>query len=192
MKTGKHTFIDGEIDVKYPQFGNLIIGSFCTINKGLKVILGNECNLDNISTFDFKSRLKWETTNATRLTKGDVVIGNDVWIGENVTIRSGVTIGDGAVILHNSFVTKQIDPYQIWGGNPANFIVPRRYEPDVRWLLKIKWWDWPDEHIAKASTILSNYDNSLKELRKYYSEKILGKLYPTEFLGGKKKNENTN
>ncbi len=54
--------------------------------------------------------------------KGDTVIGNDVWIGQNVTILPGVKVGDGAIIAANSTVVKSVEPYTIYGGNPAKFI----------------------------------------------------------------------
>jgi len=54
--------------------------------------------------------------------KGDIHIGNDVWIGYNATIMAGVRIGDGAIIATNSTVIKNVEPYSIVGGNPAQEI----------------------------------------------------------------------
>lgn len=45
-------------------------------------------------------------------------IGNHVFIGIGAKIMPGVSIGDYAVIGANSVVTKDIPPYQIWGGVP--------------------------------------------------------------------------
>lgn len=53
------------------------------------------------------------------------VIGDDVWIGAGSIIMSGVTIGDGAIIAAGSIVTKDVDPYCIYGGNPAKKIKDR-------------------------------------------------------------------
>ena len=55
-----------------------------------------------------------------------VVIGNDVWIGSRVTILPGVTIGDGAVIGASSVVTKDVEPYTVVAGNPAEIIKRRK------------------------------------------------------------------
>ncbi len=55
-----------------------------------------------------------------------VAIGNDVWIGSRVTILPGVHIGDGAVIGAGAVVTKDIPPYEIWGGNPARKLKSRK------------------------------------------------------------------
>jgi maltose O-acetyltransferase len=55
----------------------------------------------------------------------EVVIGNDVWIGTRVTILPGVTIGDGCVIAAGAVVTKNTEPYGIYGGVPARWIRDR-------------------------------------------------------------------
>lgn len=51
-----------------------------------------------------------------------VIIGNDCWIGHGVSIIAGVKIGDGAMILAGALVTKDIPPYAIVGGVPAQII----------------------------------------------------------------------
>lgn len=73
---------------------------------------------------------------------GNVIIGNDVWIAEGVSIASGIKIGDGAVIASKSHVIKDVEPYSIYGGNPAKFIKFRFSKEIINKLLKIKWWDW--------------------------------------------------
>ncbi|MDR2829546.1 MAG: hypothetical protein LBB45_00625 [Methanobrevibacter sp.] len=50
------------------------------------------------------------------------MIGNDVWVGTRCTILYGVIIGDGAIIGANSLVSKDVEPYSIFGGNPAKLI----------------------------------------------------------------------
>jgi virginiamycin A acetyltransferase len=75
------------------------------------------------------------------------VIGNDVWIGQNVTIMPGVKVGDGAIIAANSTVVKSIEPYTIYGGNPAKFIKKRFSDEKTQFLLKLQWWNWDEEKI---------------------------------------------
>jgi acetyltransferase-like isoleucine patch superfamily enzyme len=52
-------------------------------------------------------------------------IGNDVWIGYGTTIMQGVTIHDGAIIAAGSVVTKDVEGYTIYAGNPAKKITNR-------------------------------------------------------------------
>jgi acetyltransferase-like isoleucine patch superfamily enzyme len=51
-----------------------------------------------------------------------VVINKGAFIGARAIILKGVTIGEKSVVAAGAIVTKNIPPFQIWGGNPAKFI----------------------------------------------------------------------
>ena len=70
-----------------------------------------------------------------------VTIGNDVWTGHNVNIISGVSVGDGAVIGAGSVVTKDVPPFAIVAGAPAQVRRMRFPERTIERLLQLKWWD---------------------------------------------------
>lgn len=53
------------------------------------------------------------------------VIGKDVWIGAHTIIKTGIKIGDGAIIASGSVVTKDLEPYMVYGGVPAKMIKNR-------------------------------------------------------------------
>lgn len=55
----------------------------------------------------------------------DIVLEGDNWIGANATVLKGVTIGKGSVVAAGAIVTKDIPPYEVWGGIPAKFIKKR-------------------------------------------------------------------
>ena len=59
-----------------------------------------------------------------------IVIQDDVWIGLGSIILSGVTIGRGSIIAAGSVVTKDVEPYSIYGGNPAKMIRSRFESPE--------------------------------------------------------------
>ena len=50
---------------------------------------------------------------------GKVTIGDRAWISGNTTILPGITIGEGAVVASGAVVTKNVEPYGIYGGVPA-------------------------------------------------------------------------
>ena len=52
-------------------------------------------------------------------------IGKDVWIGAYVRIMAGVTIGDGTIVALGSLVTKDLEPFSIYGGVPAKKLKDR-------------------------------------------------------------------
>ena len=131
----------------------LIIGKFCMIASDVKFIMNGGNHLTKaISTYPFSIfGHGWEHAmdGKEHPYKGDTKIGNDVWIGYNSTIMPGITIGDGAIIATNSTVVKDVEPYTIVGGNPANEIKKRFSKNVIERLLKLKWWDWDIERITR-------------------------------------------
>lgn len=165
-KIGKHTY--GLNNIKCLSWGegyNYYIGSFCSIANDLTILLGGNYRSDWVTTYPFghvnKTIFKNFDGKGHPKSNGDVIIGNDVWIGGGVTIMSGVTIGDGAIIAHNSHVVKDIEPYSIYGGNPAKLIKYRFDTQQIEKLMKIKWWEWDDKKIDANTNLLcsSNIDD---------------------------------
>lgn len=164
------------IEHHYEFLGDkLIIGKFCAIAEGVKFIMnGANHRMDGITTYPFNIfGCGWEKVTPTieQLPfKGDTVIGNDVWIGQNVTIMPGVIIGDGAIIAANSTVVKSVEPYSIYGGNPAKFIKKRFSDEKIEFLLKLEWWNWSGEEIFDNLEILTS-EAGLEELMNKYSKR---------------------
>ena len=55
----------------------------------------------------------------------EICIGNGVWITTRAVILPGVSIGDYAVAAANAVVTKDVEAFDVVGGNPAKFIKKR-------------------------------------------------------------------
>lgn len=77
-------------------------------------------------------------------------IGNDVWIGSNVTLAMGIEIGTGAVVATNSTVTRDVPPYAIVGGNPAQVIKYRFDEATIERLLSSRWWSYDPRQVFRS------------------------------------------
>lgn len=169
-------FTYGEPRILFPnKQANLKIGKFCSIAHGVTIFLGGNHRLDWISTYPFSEIFKNEDAFVKQeghpATKGDVIIGHDVWIGFNVTILSGVTIGNGAVIAAESVVSKDVGPYEVWGGNPARLIKKRFSEDKIEMLQGLGWWNWPIDRIKEASHLLCGVSIDFL-IEKYGNNKI--------------------
>ncbi|AND65463.1 chloramphenicol acetyltransferase [Flavobacterium covae] len=140
----------------------LIIGKFCMIASGVKFIMNGANHLtEAISAYPFAIfGQDWQDAMEGKSypTKGDTLIGNDVWIGHNATIMAGVTIGDGAIIATNATVTKDVAPYTIVGGNPAQVIRKRFSDEVIELLLEKQWWHWDIEKITQNVQLLTSND----------------------------------
>ena len=133
----------------------LVIGKFCSIACGAKFLF-NCANhaLNSLSTYTFplfyqEWGLDKENITQAWKDKGDIILGNDVWIGFEAVILAGVTIGDGAVVGARAVVTKDVPPYTIVGGVPAQPIRRRFSEETIAGLEKLCWWDWPEDWIRQ-------------------------------------------
>jgi len=141
----------------------LIIGKFCSIACGTKFMMnsGNH-TLKSLSTYTFPIfGEEWDETLKPKDAwdnKGDIIIGNDVWIGYEAVIMSGVKIGDGAIIGTRAVVTKDVPPYTIVGGIPAKIIKKRFNDEVISCLLKLEWWDFTNEKIAKNISFIQAGD----------------------------------
>lgn len=138
-------FEDGMID-------KLIIGKFCSIATGTKFMMGGTQghNYNWIASYpldSFDDQKSAIPKGSKR--KGDTVIGNDVWLGAEVLIMPGIKISNGAVIASRSVVTKDIGPYEVWGGSPAKLIKKRFSDDQIQKLLQIEWWNWDKETIKR-------------------------------------------
>ena len=156
-----------DIDIK--------IGRFSSIGAGLQLFCGGNHSTSFVSAYPFGSVypnfLKIRTDKKIVFSNGDIKIGNDVWIGRDVSIMSGINIGDGSVIAANSHVIKDVEPYSIYGGNPAKFIRYKFSEETIEMLLKLQWWNYEDDIIEKIYPILidnpnkNTYDKIIKILQ---------------------------
>ena len=110
--------------------GNTILIASNSIKIGDDVLIAWGCTfLDhNSHSTDWRERkndvLNWfdRKANWEKIISAPIVIHDKVWIGFNCIILKGVTIGEGAIIAAGSVVTKDVEPYTIVGGNPAQKI----------------------------------------------------------------------
>lgn len=160
IKLGLHSY---DLPIRRGTMNNVTIGKFCSIAEGVIFDGGFNHNMEFISTFPFNRLEGLESLKGHPLCKGDIIIGNDVWIGEDAIIMSGITVGDGAVVAARAIVTRNVEPYSMVAGMPSKHKKFRFSETQIESLLKIKWWDWPEEKIkSNAHLLMGDVDIFIK------------------------------
>ena len=166
-KIGRQTYFgDGVINACKSGYIESI-GRYTSINSTAVIHCDHHSNMTFISDelsdfFNEENRAKCEKLCALdpkhpyAFGKPKVTIGNDVWIGAHSFINCSkvVSIGDGAVIGAGAVVTRDVPPYSVVVGVPAN-VIKYRYPPDmIKILLNTKWWEWTPEEINKNADAL--------------------------------------
>lgn len=141
----RHTLIPD--DVECYEGVELTFGSFCSIASGLKIVSGQHPCIEHpecAAQYPFADEAAWRGVDYPHSKMGGfVTVGNDVWIGMDVHILEGVTIADGAIIGACSVVSRDVEPYAVVAGNPAEV---KRYRRNHG----VRWWEWTDAVIRAA------------------------------------------
>jgi len=113
---------------------NFYIGKYsiieCDTIIGNNVIIANRVSLAGRYDHHFQqigvpTRLSSQIRDKDYNWKGlnqKIIIEDDVWIGVGCIVLSGVKIGIGSIVAAGSIVTKDVEPYSIYAGNPARKI----------------------------------------------------------------------
>ncbi|MEP2058446.1 MAG: putative colanic acid biosynthesis acetyltransferase [Maribacter litoralis] len=111
---------------------NLAVGDYSCIgqrvncyNQG-KIVLKDNVTISQDSSLCASSHDY--TSNKHSLFTAPIKINNTVWIAAEAFIGPGVTIGEGALVGARAAVFKNVEPWSVVGGNPANFIKKRKIE----------------------------------------------------------------
>jgi len=146
----------------------ITVGKYCSIGGDVSVFTEPSHNQNFISTYMFQHKISsihavhpLITDEKPVIHREDLIIGNDVYLGYGTRLFCGLTIGDGAMIGAYSLVTKNIPPYSIAVGQPIRVIRKRFSDDDIEFLLKLKWWDFPDDVVADIAHILQSREINL-------------------------------
>lgn len=152
------------------------IGRFCSIAEGVSIGFGLHPTRQFVSTYpafyngthqatpDFRWLLQkkysfQEHQYADPVGKWCCVIGHDVWLCDGVRVFDGVEIGSGAIVAAGSIVTSDCQPYGIYAGAPARLLRFRFTESQIKFLVRLQWWDRSDEWLSKHSHLFGNIED---------------------------------
>ena len=138
---GKHSTINGYFNAR----GRVRLGNYCSVGRFVSIHSGNHRTDMPNQQVAFSKRFGFKP--AFKLQR--VEVGHNVWLGDKVSILAGVTVGHGAVVAAGAVVASDVPPFAIVGGVPAKVIRYRFTEHVRAQMLKIQWWGWSDERIAR-------------------------------------------
>ena len=139
----------------------LYIGDYVCIGAEAVILMGgnNTHRADWFSLYPFADNIA-----ASYQAKGPTTIGDGAWIGMRAMLMPGVTIGEGAIIAAGAVVTRNVAPYAVVGGNPAQLIKKRFADDVIEQLLAMKIYDLPAEKFEQIKPLLCDRDINALEL----------------------------
>jgi acetyltransferase-like isoleucine patch superfamily enzyme len=126
------------------------IGRYCSIARNVTIGQDRKAHpLDWLSSHcALMHRRRLTSSMPAKEEVRQTVIGHDVWIGMDVLILEGITIGTGAVIGAQSLITKDVPPYAIVVGSPAEVLRYRFEQNTIDRLLASQWWNLTPQQLA--------------------------------------------
>jgi acetyltransferase-like isoleucine patch superfamily enzyme len=110
---------------------NTAIGRRCVLDARGGIAIGRDVNISSYARLQTAKHLIDDPDFAHRYSP--IAIGDRAWIAEGAVVLGGVTIGEGAVVAANAVVTKDVEPFSVVGGVPAEVI--RQRSRDLRYHL---------------------------------------------------------
>lgn len=113
---------------------NLEIGDWSSLGEGVFVYSLGRVRIGERVTVSLRAFLCAGTHDHTRvdlpLLKPPILIEDDAWVCAEAYVGPGVRIGRGAVVAARAAAVKDVEPWDIVGGNPARPFARRRLQVD--------------------------------------------------------------
>jgi putative colanic acid biosynthesis acetyltransferase WcaF len=123
-KIGKSVVIKPSINIKYPwklSLGNHVwIGENVWIDNLDNVVIGNNVCISQ-GAFLLCGNHNYKKDSFDLITK-PIIVEDGVWIGAKSTVLPGVTAKSHSILSAGSVTSKNLEPYSVYRGNPAEKI----------------------------------------------------------------------
>ena len=117
------------------------IGRYCSIAKTARILDSNH-PIAALTTHPFLYEAKFGVVASDQLDPPWLEIADDVWISHNATITPGCkAIGRGAIIGAGAVVTRDVPPYAIMTGLPAERLRDRFDADTIAAIEASRWWE---------------------------------------------------
>lgn len=140
---GDYSYCDRNCDL-----ANATIGKFANIASGVRIgATDHPMTTASLHHFLYRSASYWDDAENhaewfTKRRARRATIGHDTWIGHNAQIKPEVTVGHGAIIAAGAIVTKDVAPYTVVAGIPAQPLRQRFPDKIADRMMALAWWDW--------------------------------------------------
>lgn len=126
-KVGRHCAVAAGAKIWAPW--NLELGEYTAIAAGAQIYDVAPIKIGSNVTISQEAYVCTASHDISKLKKPlvtkAIVIGDSAWICARAIVLPGVTIGEGAVVAAGAVVTKDVPPWTVVGGNPAQVIKRR-------------------------------------------------------------------
>jgi putative colanic acid biosynthesis acetyltransferase WcaF len=131
-KIGRHVHIYNSVDIYLPW--NLVIEDWSALGERVRIYNLGTISIGKTVTVSQRAHLCAGTHDhsdpAMRLLKPPIHIADQAWICADAYVGPGVTVGEGALVAARAVVVKDVEPWQMVGGNPARGIGRRELRTD--------------------------------------------------------------
>lgn len=129
MEITKRTVIYGGCEIRSPwniQANNCVISNNCLLDGRYGIKIGDNVVFGvGVHVWTAEHSINDPYFNSLPENCQPVIINDRAWICSDTTILPGVTIGEGAVIASKACLTRDAEPYGVYGGVPAKRISAR-------------------------------------------------------------------
>lgn len=132
MKITRKSVIYGGCEIRSPwniRMGNAVVAVGCILDGREKITIGDNVVFgSNVRLWTEEHSLNDPLFRVLEENSQEIVIEDRAWICSDSTLLPGVRVGEGAVVASRACVTKDCEPYTVYGGVPAKKISDRNRE----------------------------------------------------------------